>query len=503
MIAAAALLAGCAKESGDGVDATLSFSTDTPELLEVKAAAATSVNDFYTIGYNGDDTQWFPNSGGPQNVTLPGSATFDTYKWKMRETKTFFAYSNNLPASGATATIANTDVTLTYTAMPADAANQPDVTLGRYSGNGGGSGTAAITFYHPLAQVVFKMGDMVGVSKIDKIEISGVYNAGTTTLSTSTTVSDNIADFSWTGISGSATVSQTITGSLPSKDSEFGTPFMLIPQSLATQNVTVSVTVTTTGGSSATLTKTLTSGAFATGKKTVCTLTVDPARELGCTLASYLADADDDIFKTMPVGALRGKFTINADGDQVYFSKGNLQFRATADGSGSDLSHKTADGTKQGIWRFAEEQWHTVGDGGTNLGNVYETIGGESHLCDNTIGFSTMNEETRMKYTGWVDIFPDSSSGYQVNPWDLDGSMAYYGPGPYFRMNNLKAGCDATAGTVWEWGYYNAISNGGDVPGIWRTPVYGELDYLLITRQKTNLTIGTKRLTAKSPWKIC
>ena len=29
------------------------------------------------------------------------------------------------------------------------------------------------------------------------------------------------------------------------------------------------------------------------------------------------------------VGAINGKFTINADGDQVYFAQGNLQYHAT------------------------------------------------------------------------------------------------------------------------------------------------------------------------------
>ena len=45
---------------------------------------------------------------------------------------------------------------------------------------------------------------------------------------------------------------------------------------------------------------------------------------------------------TVPEGALAGKFTINADGDQVYFSKGNLQY--------------------VGTWQFAPHQWDRFGD---------------------------------------------------------------------------------------------------------------------------------------------
>ena len=42
-------------------------------------------------------------------------------------------------------------------------------------------------------------------------------------------------------------------------------------------------------------------------------------------------------------GALSGRFTINANGDQIVFSQGNLQYK---DGTG---------------WRFAEHQWDFVG----------------------------------------------------------------------------------------------------------------------------------------------
>lgn len=42
----------------------------------------------------------------------------------------------------------------------------------------------------------------------------------------------------------------------------------------------------------------------------------------------------------VPVGAICGTFTINANGDQVYFSKGNLQYQASTN-----------------IWRFAENQF--------------------------------------------------------------------------------------------------------------------------------------------------
>ena len=53
-------------------------------------------------------------------------------------------------------------------------------------------------------------------------------------------------------------------------------------------------------------------------------------------------------------GALPGAFTINANGDKIQFSRGNLEFNATLG------SHATVNGTAQGTWRFAENQWETI-----------------------------------------------------------------------------------------------------------------------------------------------
>ena len=50
-------------------------------------------------------------------------------------------------------------------------------------------------------------------------------------------------------------------------------------------------------------------------------------------------------------GALKGKFTINANGDQIVFSQGNLQ--ATYDGSAWS-------------WSFATNQWDYIGNAAAN-----------------------------------------------------------------------------------------------------------------------------------------
>ena len=60
-------------------------------------------------------------------------------------------------------------------------------------------------------------------------------------------------------------------------------------------------------------------------------------------------------------GALPGKFTINAQGDQVVFSQGNLQYKASID-----------------TWRFAKNQYDTIGSRNANISPAY---------------------------TGWIDLF--------------------------------------------------------------------------------------------------
>ena len=60
-------------------------------------------------------------------------------------------------------------------------------------------------------------------------------------------------------------------------------------------------------------------------------------------------------------GALSGKFTINAQGDQIQFAKGNLQYQAST-----------------GTWQFAAHQYTIIGEDNANIAD---------------------------DYTGWIDLF--------------------------------------------------------------------------------------------------
>ena len=140
----------------------------------------------------------------------------------------------------------------------------------------------------------------------------------------------------------------------------------------------------------------------------------------------------------LPEGALPGLFSVG-EGKQVYFSKGNLQYRATTR-----------------TWRFAEHQYDIVG------------------LDNNKIS------ET---YDGWIDLFGWGTSGYDhgaVNwqPWsgnkDSQSNALHRAYG--------EASCDLYDHTgKADWGY-NAISNGGNEEHLWHTPSRDDWAYLFFVR---------------------
>ena len=162
---------------------------------------------------------------------------------------------------------------------------------------------------------------------------------------------------------------------------------------------------------------------------------------------------DDQVGSTQQ-GALSGAFSVS-ETQVVYFSQGPLQFNASLG------THECADGTsKPGTWRFAEHQYDVVGD--LYRGNVYEN----GVKCSNTLASAT--------YTGWQDMYCWGASGYN-------------GIEPY-KAN--RPSTTSIAGTNYDWGVYNAISNGGNTPGLWRTPTRTEWDYMF------NMRPNAKQLNA-------
>jgi hypothetical protein len=150
---------------------------------------------------------------------------------------------------------------------------------------------------------------------------------------------------------------------------------------------------------------------------------------------------------TAPIGYIEGLFSVSAT-QQVYFSKGNLQYRASTN-----------------TWQFAEHQWDYVGEDNSNISQTYN---------------------------GWIDLFGWGTSGYNhgaacYQPWSTsDNYNDYYAYGS--DTYNLY---DQTGQA--DWGY-NAISNGGNTPHTWRTLTHGEWRYVFNTR---NTSSGIRYAKAK------
>lgn len=143
-----------------------------------------------------------------------------------------------------------------------------------------------------------------------------------------------------------------------------------------------------------------------------------------------------------PEGAINGLFTINEAGDQVYFSKGNLQYKPSIN-----------------TWRFAENQ--------------FDFIGGDN-----------ANHNSAEKCCNWLDLFAWGTSGRDhgaicYQPWCsrnvLEGETWLYNAYGVDTLNLYDRDGQA------DWGY-NAISNGGNEENVWRTLTIEEWDYILEKR---------------------
>lgn len=166
------------------------------------------------------------------------------------------------------------------------------------------------------------------------------------------------------------------------------------------------------------------------------------------------------------------KFSVSAN-TTVIFAPGNLQWSAT-NGDTNATTHKTADGTAAGTWRFAEHQWNFVGYSGYN-GNVYGVGGNSGTRCSNS--------NISQTYQGWIDMFGWGTSGFN-------------GKNPYLKTKNdadyAPSGQNIT-GTKYDWGVfneiYNPVNNRTEPCGTWRTFSKAEFDYI-----KSNGKMGAAKV---------
>lgn len=135
----------------------------------------------------------------------------------------------------------------------------------------------------------------------------------------------------------------------------------------------------------------------------------------------------DTVGVDMKAGLLAGRFSVS-DSTQVSFSQGNLQYQKST-----------------GLWKFADKQYESTG------------------LCNHSVD------------SDWIDLFRWATSGYAGDPF---AEFIVYG----------REDMDI-AGTKYDWGVYNPISNGGDTPNIWRTLTKEEWDYV-VDREKDGMKLS-------------
>ena len=118
-----------------------------------------------------------------------------------------------------------------------------------------------------------------------------------------------------------------------------------------------------------------------------------------CALCVGIAACDNTLDMSNK-GALSGKFTVNAAGDKVVFSKGNLMYQA---------SSKT--------WQFAANQYDTIGVANENIADNYDgwiDLFGWGTGSNPTL--SSTDSLDYMSFTDW-GANPIKNGGNKANLW--------------------------------------------------------------------------------------
>jgi len=132
-----------------------------------------------------------------------------------------------------------------------------------------------------------------------------------------------------------------------------------------------------------------------------------------------------------------GLITVDSLDHKVFFSQANLKYLAS---------------TME--WRFHDYQWDFIGTG------INSPVSGSN------------NENIAQDYTGWIDLFGWGTSNHDGDSaWMVGAIDSVYGNGS-----------TDIAGTDYDWGVKNPISNGGGVAGMWRTLTSKEWNYVLFRR---------------------
>lgn len=139
-------------------------------------------------------------------------------------------------------------------------------------------------------------------------------------------------------------------------------------------------------------------------------------------------------------GAIMAAFSVSST-QKVYFSQGNLQYLAST-----------------ATWRFAEKQYDIIGSD-------------NSKISETNTNYIDLFAWGTSGWSGGCSEYQPYSTSYTASDFYLDGSSS----------NNME-GTYANA----DWGVYNAISNGGNNAGFWRTLSSNEWNYVVKERKNSS-----------------
>jgi len=199
--------------------------------------------------------------------------------WISGHTRTFWADAN-MPSWASVVSDGKGTATMSVSSIPASAENQWDPLVGYYSGTGI-NGRADIVFYHPFTAVTFKtgeVGDPAIISSINSVSLVGVHQQGTVTVSAGSPLS-----YTW-ATTNKITVSGAFSGNQSAK------PFLLIPQKLNTDNITISIVVSLVSGGTSSKTVVLSTGEWNAGIHYTYTLDYIPYTQMEGDLKVTLTD---------------------------------------------------------------------------------------------------------------------------------------------------------------------------------------------------------------------
>ncbi len=144
--------------------------------------------------------------------------------------------------------------------------------------------------------------------------------------------------------------------------------------------------------------------------------------------------------KLVQSGALGGKFSINDKGDYVYFSPGNLQYKASGGGT----------------WRFAENQYAVIGAANENIGS--QSYGGYIDLFGWGTGDHPTEKDTdNSNYSTFTDWGTNAIDG--VTKWRTLTQDEWY-----YLINNTRMNNKHGIGTV------NGVPGHFLLPDDWSQP---------------------------------